>query len=86
MPAPLLWIALPVHAVKTAGHYALSYFRDAGRAYRRGVRAGLGGAKAALDARGAIQRTRTAPVSRIAAALTWSPFALRARAAKIRTI
>jgi GT2 family glycosyltransferase len=84
MPSALFWLALPPHALKTAIHYAFSFFGGAGNDYRRGVHAALAGLNAAFAARAATQRTRTADVSRIAEALTWSPLALLSRAPKIR--
>jgi N-acetylglucosaminyl-diphospho-decaprenol L-rhamnosyltransferase len=83
MPGALFWGAVPLHALKTAVHYAISVFRSEGKAYRRGIRAGLLGLSETWRARQAVQRSRTASVLSIARALTWSPFALLARQPKI---
>ena len=82
MPAPLLWLAAPLHALKTLAHYALSFARKDGASYRRGVDAGLAGLSETWRARGDVRRS-VASTWRIVRALTWSPLALVLRAPKI---
>ena len=82
MPASLLWMAAPLHALKTLTHYAFSFLRREGASYRLGVHAGLAGLGDAWRQRQNVERSGDA-ADRIARALTWSPLALLQRAPKI---
>lgn len=83
MPPALFWPVLPLYALKNFWHYCASFLRAGGASYRRGVRAGLAGMGETWRTRRRVQKRRTAPLGRIAAALTWSPFAMLSRRPKI---
>lgn len=76
MPGPLIWLLMPLHVAVTGLFLAVSPFRGSGPATWRGVGGALARLGPALQARKIVQRTRKAPVSSIAATLTWNPLRL----------
>jgi GT2 family glycosyltransferase len=86
MPSLLFWPLLPVHLGAAAAAATLSLCRGRGIAAWRGVLAALTGSGPAWEARRSVQRSRTAPVSAIAAALAWSPHVFLGRQPVIRPL
>jgi|CXWL01.1.fsa_nt_gi GT2 family glycosyltransferase len=86
MPGPLLLLLAPLHAVSTMLFYLGSFGKPTGQAYRRGVRAGLGELARVWRARGETQAARSASLAEVARPMTWSPFAMLAKRAKIMPV
>lgn len=84
MPAPLIWLFLPLHLAMSAAFLLVSPFRGTGPATWRGIGDGLKGLKVVWEARKAVQSQRRASIGSIAAALSWSPWAMIRRAPVLR--
>lgn len=83
MPGALFWPLLPLHAALALLFWLQAARRGAGRAYGRGLWAGLAGLTAQWRTRKAIQAGRKAPAAGIARHLVWSPVAMLRRAVKL---
>lgn len=79
MPLPLVLPLLPVHALLIGMKWLKAAREGRGAVVSRAVRDAMRGGRAVLAKRRAIQRSRAASTKAIAAAMTWSPAAFRAR-------
>ncbi|MBB4266435.1 glycosyltransferase family 2 protein [Roseospira visakhapatnamensis] len=80
MPGPLFWGMLPAFVATGLLLLARGMARGRGRIEVRGLVAGLAGLPRVWRQRRAVQRARTAPWWRLAAAMTWDPRRFLARA------
>lgn len=84
MPGPLFPLLIPAHAAMLALYLLTSPLDPSGPARWRGAWAALKGLRPILRERGRVQRTRTARVSAIAAAMIWNPLPALRRAPRLR--
>lgn len=84
MPTLLLLPTIPVWIAGTIAILIRGLFTDRFMATLRGLVAGVGRLGAALRARAALARRRTASLGDIAAAITWDPFRFLARRPSVR--
>lgn len=86
MPAPLLAALTPLQIMWSLYVLWSALLRGRAGPVARGLHDGFAGLPAIFAARRAVQRTRRASWLDIARALTWSPFAIMRKTAKIRRL
>lgn len=79
MPSWTFWLFLSVHFLATILLWGHSAFRGAGKAYGRGLWAGIKGIGIAFEQRAEIQTSRSVKVSDLLRQMSWSPMALLMR-------
>ncbi len=86
MPGVLYWPLMPLRILADAYLCLRAWSVGTGRAYTEAMVDGYGGLPALAADRRRLQRSRTARLGAIAAALTWSPLKVSRREASLRPI